>query len=232
MVSKINAKKGTKNYVKKYVADPKLKKEVLKRFDKLIPYKDYYPIKEFSTKSKAPTTKTLQEMMVEDSPFKHWDDLGEMARQLYDTKEEALKILTKGSKLFKLTGEETYLLCYLIENTRKKMELKNKDIALRAVIESVFDQCCTYIKQDFTRVNPSRRQLNKMGKKENPALLSREGVIDAIVMKHTRLVKNKPRDFKAWVNKIETNKNWKVIKSFSFDTKGNVIKHTKTKRTK
>ena len=228
MVSKINAKKGTKNYVKKYVADPKLKKEVLKRFDKLIPYKDYYPIKEFSTKSKAPTTKTLQEMMVEDSPFKHWDDLGEMARQLYDTKEEALKILTKGSKLFKLTGEETYLLCYLIENTRKK----NKDLSLRAVIESVFDRCCSFIKQDPTRVNPSRRQLNKMGKKENPALLSREGVIDAIVMKHTRLVKNKPRDFKAWVNKIETNKNWKVIKSFSFDTKGNVIKHTKTKRTK
>ena len=212
MVSKFNAKKGLKNYVKKYVADPKLKKKVLKRLDQLVPYVDYYPIKEFSTKSKAPTNKTLQEIMLEDNPFKSWSDLGERARQLYDTKEEALNILVKGSRLFKMTGEETYMLCHLIEKERKKKA--KKDLSLRAVIESVFEQCCTFIKQDPTRVNPSKRALKKMGKKEDRGLLSREEVIDKIVMKHTRLVKNKSKDFNAWVNRREQSKSWKVIHTF------------------
>ena len=199
---KINKKENRKfvsNYVKNYITDPKEAKRILKNMDNLVPYVDYYPIKILpGAKATNITGKTLNEMMQEDSPFKTWADLGEMARPLYDTKEEALEILLKGSRLFKLTDDNTYMLCGLLEAEKKKK--KNKGKALRAIIESVFDQCCTFCKIDPTRVNPSKRTAKKENLKMNSSYRDREQVIDSMVEKHRRLVIKRPKDFRDWMN--------------------------------
>jgi hypothetical protein len=199
---KINKKENRKfvsNYVKNYITDPKEAKRILKNMDNLVPYVDYYPIKILpSAKATNITGKTLEEMMIEDSPFKTWDDLGEMARPLYDTKEEALEILLKGSRLFKLTDDNTYMLCGLLEAEKKKKQNKGK--ALRAIIESVFDQCCTFCKIDPTRVNPSKRTAKKENLKMNSSYRDREQVIDSMVEKHRRLIIKRPKDFRDWMN--------------------------------
>ena len=199
---KINKKENRRlvsNYVKNYITDPKEAKRILKNMDNLVPYVDYYPIKILpSAKATNITGKTLNEMMQEDSPFKTWADLGEMARPLYDTKEEALEILLKGSRLFKLTDDNTYMLCGLLEAEKKKKQNKGK--ALRAIIESVFDQCCTFCKIDPTRVNPSKRTAKKENLKMNSSYRDREQVIDSMVEKHRRLVIKRPKDFRDWMN--------------------------------
>lgn len=199
---KINKKENRKfvsNYVKNYITDPKEAKRILKNMDNLVPYVDYYPIKILpGAKATNITGKTLNEMMQEDSPFKTWADLGEMARPLYDTKEEALEILVKGSRLFKLTDDNTYMLCALLEAEKKKKQNKGK--ALRAIIESVFDQCCTFCKIDPTRVNPSKRTAKKENLKMNSSYRDREQVIDSMVEKHRRLVIKRPKDFRDWMN--------------------------------
>ena len=199
---KINKKENRRlvsNYVKNFVTDPKTAKRILKNMDNLVPYVDYYPIKILpSAKATNITGKTLNEMMQEDSPFKTWADLGEMARPLYDTKEEALEILLKGSRLFKLTDDNTYMLCGLLEAEKKKKQNKGK--ALRAIIESVFDQCCTFCKIDPTRVNPSKRTAKKENLKMNSSYRDREQVIDSMVEKHRRLVIKRPKDFRDWMN--------------------------------
>jgi len=201
---KINKKENRRlvsNYVKNFVTDPKTAKRILKNMDDLVPYVDYMPIKMspgFGKQTSKITDKSITEMMIEDSPFKTWADLGEMARPLYDTKEEALEILIKGSRLFKLTDDNTFMLCGLLEAEKKKQ--KNKGKALRAVIESVFDQCCTFCKIDPTRVNPSKRTAKKENLKMNYNYKDREKVIDSMVEKHRRLVTNRPKDFREWMN--------------------------------
>ena len=199
---KINKKENRRlvsNYVKNFVTDPKTAKRILKNMDDLVPYVDYMPIKMSSGKQTSKITdKSITEMMIEDSPFKTWADLGEMARPLYDTKEEALEILIKGSRLFKLTDDNTFMLCALLEAEAKKK--KNKDLKFQAVVETVFDQCCTFIKIDPTRVNPSKRTAKKENLKMNYSYKDREKVIDSIVEKHRRLVMNRPKDFRDWMN--------------------------------
>ena len=197
---KINKKENRRlvsNYVKNFVTDPKTAKRILKNMGDLVPYVDYMPIKMSSGKQTSKITdKSITEMMIEDSPFKTWADLGEMARPLYDTKEEALEILIKGSRLFKLTDDNTFMLCALLEAEAKKK--KNKDLKFQAVVETVFDQCCTFIKIDPTRVNPSKSKARRDNVRMNPNYLNRQTIVNRIIEKYRRLVKKKPKEFREW----------------------------------
>ena len=105
----------------------------------LKPYIDFYPLKVHQKKKKISDNRTLAEMMQDDSPLKSWADLGNVAKDLYDTPGEALDILARESIKVPKTNPKTFMMCELLERIRK--EKKNKDKKFNKIIDEHLEQC-------------------------------------------------------------------------------------------
>tara|TARA_R100000935_G_scaffold52330_1_gene79450 strand:- start:1366 stop:1959 length:594 start_codon:yes stop_codon:yes gene_type:complete len=174
----------------------------------LKPYIDFYPIKKL-TKIK-PSTKTLAEMMQEDSPLKSWADLGNCAKDLYDTPGEALDVLARESIKVKKDKRDprTYLLCLMLENEKQKKINKGKKF--NKIIDEVLEQCCTYIDVDYDTVDIPKTEM-VVGHRNKRVKYSRQKIIDRVVSKHDRLVIKQPSEYKDWV-KNESHTVLKLLK--------------------
>ena len=124
-------------------------KEALKKG--LQPYKDFYPLKNSPPKIKKNTkkdTRSFLEIMLDDSPLKSWADLGNCAKDLYDTPGEALDVLARESIKLTKANPKTFMLCEFLENA-KKLKV-NKGKKFNKIIDDHLEQCCSFIEVDYT----------------------------------------------------------------------------------
>ena len=166
----------------------------------LQPYKDFYPLKgpPKNKKNSKPDNKTLAEMMQEDSPLKSWADLGNVAKDLYDTPGEALDVLARESIKVPKTNPKTLMMCELLERVRK--DKKNKDKKFNKIIDEHLEQCCTFMDVDYSLVDIPKSEMIKGSTYNKKKKYSRQDIIDRIVTRHGNLVIKQPGKFKDWLN--------------------------------
>jgi len=166
----------------------------------LQPYKDFYPLKgpPKNKKNSKPDNRTLAEMMQEDSPLKSWADLGNVAKDLYDTPGEALDVLARESIKVPKTNPKTLMMCELLERVRK--DKKNKDKKFNKIIDEHLEQCCTFMDVDYSLVDIPKSEMIKGSTYNKKKKYSRQDIIDRIVTRHGNLVIKQPDKFKDWLN--------------------------------
>ncbi|MDA7752851.1 hypothetical protein N8869_00635 [Candidatus Pelagibacter sp.] len=166
----------------------------------LQPYKDFYPLKgpPKNKKNSKPDNRSLAEMMQEDSPLKSWADLGNVAKDLYDTPGEALDVLARESIKVPKTNPKTLMMCELLERVRK--DKKNKDKKFNKIIDEHLEQCCTFMDVDYSLVDIPKSEMIKGSTYNKKKKYSRQDIIDRIVTRHGNLVIKQPGKFKDWLN--------------------------------
>ena len=160
-----------------------------------IPYVDFYPLKG-TKKNDYIIIDANKKIDLEADRQDTWDNLSNIAKQFYDTPAEAIEVLVKGSNE-KIGNENRYILCCHIECDRAEKE--NKNLSLNALIDKNLEDYCMFIGVPYSDINPSVREFQtvpgtRMNKKH-----SRQDIIDRIVEKHRRLVKNDPKKFNKWM---------------------------------
>jgi hypothetical protein len=161
----------------------------------LVPYVDFMPIPG-ARSTNYYWFDTDKKINPRDDRQDTWENLGNIAKNFYDTPGEAIDILVRGSSLFKQRSLNTYILCGLIEKHRK---LKPKNFKLNALISENLETYAPYIGIDYDRINPSIRDHQRNAAKYDPKKESRQKIINTIVEKHRRLVINKSKEFKEWL---------------------------------
>jgi len=160
-----------------------------------IPYVDFYPLKG-AKKNDYIIIDPNKKIDLEADRQDTWDNVFKMAKELYDEPIKVMDVLLRGSKMTE-KDESTYILCMHIENDWKEKE--NKDLSLNALIDKNLENYCMFIGVPYSDINPSVREFQtvpgtRMNKKH-----SRQDIIDRIVEKHRRLVKNDPKKFNKWM---------------------------------
>ena len=163
----------------------------------LKPYIDFYPLKVHQKKKKISDNRTLAEMMQDDSPLKSWADLGNVAKDLYDTPGEALDVLARESIKVPKTNPKTFMMCELLERVRR--DKKNKDKKFNKIIDEHLEQCCTFMDVDYNLVDIPKSEMI-VGHRNKKVKYSRQDIIDRIVTRHGNLVIKQPGKFKDWLN--------------------------------
>ena len=172
-------------------------KEALKKG--LQPYKDFYPLKNSQPKIKKNTkkdTRSLMEIMMDDSPLKSWADLGNCAKDLYDTPGEALDVLARESIKLTKANPKTFMLCEFLENA-KKLKV-NKGKKFNKIIDDHLEQCCTFIEVDYDTVDIPKSEMI-VGHRNKKVKYSRQDIIDRVVTRHANLVIKQPDKYKNWL---------------------------------
>ena len=172
-------------------------KEALKKG--LQPYKDFYPLKNSQPKIKKNTkkdTRSLMEIMMDDSPLKSWADLGNCAKDLYDTPGEALSVLARESIKLTKANPKTFMLCEFLENA-KKLKV-NKGKKFNKIIDDHLEQCCSFIEVDYDTVDIPKSEM-VVGHRNKKVKYSRQDIIDRVVTRHANLVIKQPDKYKNWL---------------------------------
>ena len=163
----------------------------------LIPYEDFYPLKG-AKKNDYIIIDPNKEIDLEADRQDKWENLPKLAQDLYDTPLEAMEVLIKAAKI---KDESTYILCCHIEADHREKE--NKDLSLNKLIDKNLESYCMFIGVPYSNINPSVRELQSMNKSPDKKKEDRQLIIDRIVEKHRRLVKQKPKEFKKWLRDNE-----------------------------
>jgi len=172
-------------------------KEALKKG--LQPYKDFYPLKNSPPKIKKNTkkdTRSFLEIMLDDSPLKSWADLGNCAKDLYDTPGEALDVLARESIKLTKANPKTFMLCEFLENA-KKLKV-NKGKKFNKIIDDHLEQCCSFIEVDYDTVDIPKSEM-VVGHRNKKVKYSRQEIIDRVVTRHSNLVIKQPDKYKNWL---------------------------------
>ena len=168
----------------------------------LVPYVDFYPIansansptKIYIDPNKKPNYR--RDAAYQRSYENDWASVVKVAKLLFKTPKEANDLMLRESTVFKSRDTNTFILCARIERDLKKTKLK-----LNKLIDTKLQEYCLLIGQDYSKINPSRRDLQKknVSGSEVRKKKDRQKVIDAIVMRHNRLVKHNTKKFKDWL---------------------------------
>jgi len=157
----------------------------------LVPYVDFVPLPK--SKNKKITKKKIN---LREDRADTWQNLGNIAQMYYDKPSEAIDVLMKGSTLFKTRSLNTYVLCATIEK-----DLKNSKLNLNKLVEQNLEKYCGMIGQDYSKVAKyTQREIQKDKKKQQSGKIDRQIIINKIVEKHRRLVKNNTAKYKQWLN--------------------------------
>ena len=191
-------KKTSRNYIWK---DTKSVSDKLKKGQ--IPYVDFYPLKTNLGAKKDDYIIIDPKKPIDLRADRHdkWENIPKMARELYDTPFEAMQVLLKGASISN-KDENRFILCCHIECDWKEKE--NKNLSLNALIDKNLENYCMFIGVPYSSINLSVRELQKKNKqpdKKNKE--DRQEIIDRIVEKHRRLVKQQPDKFKKWMRDNE-----------------------------
>jgi len=163
----------------------------------LIPYEDFYPLKG-AKKNDYIIIDPNKEIDLEADRQDKWENLPKLAQDLYDTPLEAMEVLIKAAKI---KDESSYILCCHIEADHREKE--NKDLSLNKLIDKNLESYCMFIGVPYSNINPSVRELQSLDKSPDRRKEDRQLIIDRIVEKHRRLVKQKPKEFKKWMRDNE-----------------------------
>ena len=163
----------------------------------LIPYEDFYPLKG-AKKNDYIIIDPNKKIDLEADRQDKWENLPKLAQDLYDTPFEAMQVLIKAAKI---KDESSYILCCHIEADHREKE--NKDLSLNKLIDKNLENYCMSVGVPYSDINPSVRELQSMNKLPDKKKEDRQQIIDRIVEKHRRLVKQKPKEFKKWLRDNE-----------------------------
>ena len=163
----------------------------------LIPYEDFYPLKG-AKKNDYIIIDPNKKIDLEADRQDKWENLPKLAQDLYDTPFEAMQVLIKAAKI---KDESSYILCCHIEADHREKE--NKDLSLNKLIDKNLENYCMFVGVPYSDINPSVRELQSMNKLPDKKKEDRQQIIDRIVEKHRRLVKQKPKEFKKWLRDNE-----------------------------
>jgi len=126
-----------------------------------------------------------------------WGAVLRIAKTLFGTPGEAMDVLLRESTIFKTRDSETFILCAMIEK-----DMKTSKQPLNKVIETNLEKYCPLISVDYNKVEKyTAREIQKDFTKVERNKYPRQKIINRIVEKHRRLVKNNPKKFKDWINK-------------------------------
>ena len=163
----------------------------------LIPYEDFYPLKG-AKKNDYIIIDPNKKIDLEADRQDKWENLPKLAQDLYDTPFEAMQVLIKAAKI---KDESSYILCCHIEADHREKE--NKDLSLNKLIDKNLENYCMFVGVPYSDINPSVRELQSLNKLPDKKKEDRQQIIDRIVEKHRRLVKQKPKEFKKWLRDNE-----------------------------
>jgi len=163
----------------------------------LIPYEDFYPLKG-AKKNDYIIIDPDKQIDLEADRQDKWENLPKLAQDLYDTPLEAMEVLIKAAKI---KDESSYILCCHIEADHREKE--NKDLSLNKLIDKNLENYCMFVGVPYSNINPSVRELQSKNKSPDKKKEDRQLIIDRIVEKHRRLVKQKPKEFKKWLRDNE-----------------------------
>ena len=163
----------------------------------LIPYEDFYPLKGVK-KNDYIIIDPNKKIDLEADRQDKWENLPKLAQDLYDTPFEAMQVLIKAAKI---KDESSYILCCHIEADHREKE--NKDLSLNKLIDKNLENYCMFVGVPYSDINPSVRELQSLNKLPDKKKEDRQQIIDRIVEKHRRLVKQKPKESKKWLRDNE-----------------------------
>ena len=109
-----------------------------------------------------------------------------------------VKVLIKAAKI---KDESSYILCCHIEADHREKE--NKDLSLNKLIDKNLESYCMFVGVPYSDINPSVRDFQTIPGTTMKKKYQRQQIIDRIVEKHRRLVKQKPKEFKKWLRDNE-----------------------------
>ncbi len=165
----------------------------------LVPYVDFYPTPKgkdyiYIDPNKKPNLR--RDAAYQRAYENDWASVVKVAKLLFKTPKEANDLMLRESTVFKSRDTNTYILCARIEKDLKETKLK-----LNKLIDTKLQEYCLLIGEDYSKINPSRRDLQKknVSGSEVRKKKDRQKVIDAIVMRHNRLVKHNTKKFKDWL---------------------------------
>tara|TARA_R100000951_G_scaffold59737_1_gene50226 strand:+ start:1018 stop:1632 length:615 start_codon:yes stop_codon:yes gene_type:complete len=164
-----------------------------------IPYVDFFPLKG-AKKNDYIIIDPNKKIDLEANKQDTWDNVFKMAKELYDEPIKAMDVLMRGSKMTE-KDESTYILCMHIENDWKEKE--NKDLALNKLVDKNLESYCMFVGVPYSDINPSIREFQTVPDTKMNRKYQRQLIIDRIVEKHRRLVKQKPKEFKKWLRENE-----------------------------
>ena len=164
-----------------------------------IPYVDFFPLKG-AKKNDYIIIDPNKKIDLEANKQDTWDNVFKMAKELYDEPIKAMDVLMRGSKMTE-KDESTYILCMHIENDWKEKE--NKDLALNKLVDKNLESYCMFVGVPYSDINPSIREFQTVPDTKMNRKYQRQLIIDRIVEKHRRLVKQKPKEFKKWLQENE-----------------------------
>ena len=164
-----------------------------------IPYVDFYPLKG-AKKNDYIIIDPNKKIDLEADRQDTWDNVFKMAKDLYDEPIKAMDVLMRGSKMTE-KDESTHILCMHIENDWKEKE--NKDLALNKLVDKNLESYCMFIGVPYSDINPSIREFQTVPGTKMNKKYQRQLIINRIVEKHRRLVKEKPKEFKKWLRDNE-----------------------------
>tara|TARA_R110000796_G_scaffold211601_2_gene327781 strand:- start:11 stop:619 length:609 start_codon:yes stop_codon:yes gene_type:complete len=165
----------------------------------LIPYEDFFPLKG-TRKNDYIIIDPNEKMDLEADRQDKWENLPKLAQDLYDTPLEAMEVLIKGASISN-KDESTFILCCHIECDHREKE--NKDLSLNKLIDKNLENYCMFVGVPYSEINPSIRDFQTIPGTTMKKKYQRQLIIDRIVEKHRRLVKQKPKEFKKWMRDNE-----------------------------
>ena len=163
----------------------------------LIPYEDFYPLKG-AKKNDYIIIDPNKKIDLEADRQDKWENIPKLAQDLYDTPFEAMQVLSKAAKI---KDESSYILCCHIEADHREKE--NKDLSLNKLIDKNLESYCMFVGVPYSDINPSVREFQTIPGTKMNRKYQRQQIIDRIVEKHRRLVKQKPKEFKKWMRDNE-----------------------------
>ena len=88
------------------------------------------------------------------------------------------------------------------QNKIRKIK-ENKDLSLNKLIDKNLESYCMFVGVPYSDINPSVRDFQTIPGTTMRKKYQRQQIIDRIVEKHRRLVKQKPKEFKKWLRDNE-----------------------------
>tara|TARA_R110000824_G_scaffold171937_2_gene349620 strand:- start:113 stop:640 length:528 start_codon:yes stop_codon:yes gene_type:complete len=144
--------------------------------------------------------KSLLQMMEDDAMG--WKDLPNIARMFFDSPTEAIRVLRKGSSLFRQTPIESFMLCAVIHEEmkkrlkeKKKLKLDPDYAALNRIVSDKLSALCSYINVKYENVMAAK---NSKVKRTKSMTIDRQQIIDRCIERYRRLAIKQKRTFLTW----------------------------------
>jgi len=141
----------------------------------------------------------LADLFYQDRIIYTWNNLGHYAKSMYDTAQDAMDVLVANTnRPFKEKDKQRF---YLVKFIEDQMNIKNnKDKGPRTIVNENFKICCSLHGVDFTKVSPSKTQINKkLVQRKSFYEHEHDKICEQIIEKRRRVLEEKKSEYNRWI---------------------------------